>query len=430
VTTVYRVFQQAAPSTLTDLARDEFRYGAKILYADGPPPVHPVEVDGTVIHSTIHDAAYFLGTSNPLLDHLGAFQRIEHDKHLEAELVRAAAPEAFAGTERVSDVWPISTGRPDPTRLREIEAEMHARYPRGFVLKPISSFATDGKFPSDRTPFAPLHAAYLDEAKPVAEQLSVDGTDATDAHLRLNQLPSYPGRVLDDVLVAPEKVIIQERLDIATDDGVIDEYRVHVVSGRVLAGGTQHRWDNYRALTPARIRQAEALVASVISRLPAPFDRLTYGVDVVRLTDDSFRIMELNPGWESQYFYAEYDVWVANLLAEHYAGEPTPLLAKFRRFEQARSIATKLTQLHELLDHRALRDAEPASLTELQARAAHALVAALEGTPRGEQVRVLGAMNTYDLARFLSRPELARLRRSYCEISVSEPAPRAQTRSY
>lgn len=410
MTTVFRVLQLAAPATLTELARDEFRYGAKILYAAGAPPVHPVEVDGTVIHSTLDDAAYYIGTSNPLLDHLGAFQRIEHDKHFEAELVRTAAPDAFAKTERVSDVWPISTVD-DPTRLSQIEAEMHARYPQGFVLKPISSFATDGKFPSDRTPFAPLHAAYLAEAKPLADQLAADGTDPTDAHLRLNQLPSYPGRVLAAVLAAPETVIIQERLDIATVDDVIDEYRVHVVGGRVLERATQHRWDNYRALAPGRIRQAEALVAAVIPRLPAPFDRLTYGVDVVRLTDDTFRIMELNPGWESQYFYAEYDIWVANLLAEHYAAAPTPLLAKFRRFERARSIPTQLAHLHDLVDHRALRDAEPAALSELLARASHVLVAALDGASSDDRALLLAAITKYDLARFLTRTELRRLRR-------------------
>ncbi|CAN5909781.1 hypothetical protein BH11MYX2_BH11MYX2_12580 [soil metagenome] len=405
--TVYRTLQASAPATPAERAHDEFRYGAKILYVDGSPPVNPVEVEGVVVHSTVEEAAYYTGTSNPMLDHVGALLRIGNDKHFEAKLLCAAAPDAFARTELVSDVWPQRAGADASQQLAEIEAAMHARYPRGFVLKPTSSFATDGKFPSNLTPFCALHAAYLAEEKPIAERFVAEGKDATEAHLELNKLPSYPGRVLDAVLTDPETVIIQERLDIAQVDDVADEYRVHVVSGRVLERGTEHRWDNYRALAPDRVRSAEALVDRVIARLPVPYDRLTYGVDVVRLTDDSFRIMELNAGWESQYFYAEYDIWVANRLASHYAGAPTPLLAKFATFEQAPSVSTRLAHLQSLLAHPALANAERSALSEILAQAARVLVTTLAEAPSEEHLDVLVAIDQFDLTPFLSRAELA-----------------------
>lgn len=423
--TVYRVLQQAAPERLAQLARDEFRYGAKILYVDGPPPAKPVQVDGIVVHSTLEEAAYYIGTSNPLLEHLEAFRRIEHDKYFEAELVRGVVPAAYARTELVSHIWPAAAGGDAPSaevRLRRLEAEMHARYPGGFVLKPISSFSTDGQFPSERTPFAALYAAYLVEAKPAADALRAAKTDETEAHLQLKQLPSYPGRILDAVLHAPHTVMIQERLDIAEADGVIDEYRVHVVGGEVLEGATEHRWDNYRALAPAKIREAEAFVGAVMQKLPAPYNALTYGCDVVRLTDGSLRLMECNPGWESQYFYAEFDVWVANVLAARYAGAPTTLLNKFRRFQRARSIPTKLGHLRQLLAHRALRDGDKASVTELHAQAAHVLIDELPRISAADCELVVAAIADLGLDPYLSLGELDTLAQAQQRVAATAAA--------
>lgn len=414
---VYRVLQAEVPDRPALLERDEFRYGAKILYACGPAPIEPVQVDGVVLHSTLDDAQYFIGTSNPLLDHLGAFRKIEHDKFFEAELVRAAAPEAYARTELVSRVWPLTshvelTGVEADARLTELEHAMKQRYPGGFVLKPLSSFSTDGQFPSERTPFVPLYAAFLVEAKPEMARLKEERADEVDAHLELKKLPSYMGRILDAVLHEPETVMIQERLDIAMVDGVVDEYRVHVVDGEILDGATEHRWNSYRSLVPERVQAAEDLVRSVIQRLPAPYNVLTYGADVVRLNDGSMRFMEANPGWESQYFYAEYDVWVANLLAARYAGAPTELLGRFSRFQRARSIPTKLGHLRQLLAHRALNDpdGDRSSVTELLAQAAHVLMSVISRATKPDRDLLLAAIADFKLEEYLSHEELSELR--------------------
>ena len=101
---VYRVLQQPMPSRLADIQADEYRYGARILYMDGPPPAEPVRVDGIVVHSTLAETAHFLGTRNPLLEHASALERIENDKFFEAELVRSVAPHAMPRTELIGRI--------------------------------------------------------------------------------------------------------------------------------------------------------------------------------------------------------------------------------------------------------------------------------------------------------------------------------------
>src|SRR6185437_8543026 len=111
--------------------------------------------------------------------------------------------------------------------------------------------------------------AFKASAEPEMTELRAAGLDDTDIHLRLKAEPSYPGRILDALF---------------TD--------------------------------PARLAEVDAFVQGLVGRLPAPYDALTYGVDVVGLADGSLAFMEGNAGWESQYFYADCDLWVANLMAQ------------------------------------------------------------------------------------------------------------------
>ena len=188
-----------------------------------------------MLHSTLAETRYFLGTRNPILEHHDALRRIENDKYFEAELISAVAPNAFARTELVGQRWRKPPEMSARSYLAKVEREMHERYPNGFVLKPISSFSTDGKFPSDRTAFVKLWTSFKNAAARRVAELEAQGVDPTDIHLKLKNRPTYPGRILNALLTDPDSVMIQERLDIAVWDGVLEEYRVHVVGGRVLA---------------------------------------------------------------------------------------------------------------------------------------------------------------------------------------------------
>lgn len=410
---VYRVLDDERPSP-DEVAAQEFRYGARILYvnSDAPAPAEPTRVEGLVIHSTVAETKRFVGSENPILEHLEAFQRIENDKYFEAELIRSVAPRAFARTELVGTVWQRPEGLGDEAYLSLLERQMHERYPRGFVLKPLSSFSTDGRFPSERTSFVPLWKAFHATARPMHAGLEAEGVHPTHIHLKLKLEPSYPGRILDALLSAPDTVIIQERLPIAEVDGVPDEYRVHVIGGRVLQGATQHRWNIRRVLRAERIRTIEAFVQGIVRGLPHPYDRLTYGVDVVALRDGSLAFMEGNAGWESQYFYASTDLWVANLMAERYLGAPTPFLRQFRGFETTRGLAAKIDALRRLLDLAPLRPAvaEKEPMTEVLSRARTVLLAEFRKAPSRRQLAVLQrAIAELELDPYLTYDEIDEL---------------------
>jgi hypothetical protein len=64
---LYRVLQGPPPSRPE---QEEHRYGAKLLYVEGPAPAEPVRVDGTVVHSTLAETRYFVGDCNPILEHV------------------------------------------------------------------------------------------------------------------------------------------------------------------------------------------------------------------------------------------------------------------------------------------------------------------------------------------------------------------------
>jgi hypothetical protein len=406
---LYRVLQGPAPSRPE---QEEYRYGAKLLYVDGPAPAEPVRVEGTVVHSTLAETRYFVGDHNPILEHVDALLRIENDKYFEARLVAAAAPAAVAHTELVCGAWPTPAGVAPELYLAWLERQLRGRFPRGFVLKPRSSFASDGRFPSGRTPFVELWRAFKASAEPEMTELRAAGLDDTDIHLRLKAAPSYPGRILDALFTDPASILVQERLAIAEQGGVIEEYRVHVVGGRVLDGGTQHRWGNYRSLDPARLAEVDAFVQCLVGRLPAPYDALTYGVDVVGLADGSLAFMEGNAGWESQYFYADCDLWVANLMAQHYSGRSTPFLDQFARVAAARGLAAKIAELRQLLRSEplqpAIRQGDP--MTEVLARARTLLLDDLRVCPSPAQLDLMrGAITELQLEPYLTYDELDEL---------------------
>lgn len=410
---VYRVVEGPKPRDAVQLRADAYQWGVELLYVEGEPPLAPVQVDGIVLHSTFEETRYFRGTENPFLEFYDALKLIEDDKGFEAELIQSVAPEAMPRTQIVGKWKSLPDPRNPENFLRSLEQEMHQLFPRGFVLKPRSSFATDGKFPSERTPFVELWQRYRNGAARRIQQLQAQGVSSADIHLELRADPTYPGRILDALLTQPETIIIQERVQIATTSGEIaEEYRVHVYGGKVLVGATEHRWDDYSHIQEQRLRQAEEFVQNVVSRLPSPYNRLSYGVDVVFTTDGRLQIFETNAGWESQYSYADTDLWVANLVAEFYQGQATPFLVDFRQFEAEVGLEAKIIRLRELLRRPELIEAveEGSSITEVLSRARSVLLAEYRSDPSPQKLKALKrAIREFHLEPYFTLEEWAEL---------------------
>ena len=147
-----------------------------------------------------------------------------------------------------------------------------------------------------------------------------------------------------------------------------------------------------------------------MDKLPAPYNVLTYGVDVVGLKDRSLVYMEGNAGWESQYFYADTDVWVANLMAAHYAAQPTPFLQRFRRFAATKGLRAKIHRLRQLLKHKWLHEAvsKVDPVTEVLARARAVLLDDVPPVAVARQRRADPAGDHRVQARAVSHPRGAR----------------------
>jgi hypothetical protein len=423
----YRIIDGPNPGPAR-AAIDRFIYGAEVLYT-GDAQTLPTRVEGTVWHSNLKEARYFLGTRNPVIEQKGLFQLIENDKWEEAKLLMKYVPEAFPTTVNIADVLqglrlPNATTQL-PTRqklLTRLSQTLRERFPEGFFLKPVAGFNAVGTFPTEKSDFASIYEAYLRDVKPqIEKRLRETHGDTDTVHLELKNLPNYSGRVLEDLLERPQSVIAQAKIQgavgsiVRTPQGpkaLLAEYRVHIVEGRVLSGATQTRWEDARGATQDALTGVDAFAQSVIDRLPPTLRRMCFGMDVMRTKNGLYQVIELNPGGESGYLYPDTDLWVAQLLAGHYQEGHTPVLDEFQRFKEARGLAAKEALLDQLLNRPELAELTRAvgPVTELLAQAKTVLLKeALASPTRQSALLALMTLKKFHLTAYLTGPEVETL---------------------
>lgn len=355
----YRIVDGPNPGP-RQAAIDRFHYGAEILYTGDVKGEGPVRVEGTVWHSNLKEARYFLGTRNPVIQERELMKLIEDNKWEEAKLLREHVPDAFPRTENMADVVRGAniTAARRVIAIRKVGELLRERYPNGFFLKNVSGFDSNGTLPTEKTDFMRSYEGYVRELKPEAERILARTGNPDDIHFELKERPFYEGRVLDAILEDPSRVIVQEKIRARiggvqrTQSGrlktLVEEYRVHVVEGRVLEGATLNRWEDARNVSPEVLREAEVFTQAVVNRLPPRMRRMCFGIDVIRTESGRFQIIELNVGGESGYLYPETDAWVTQLLAERYRGT-TPLQREIRRIERARTLGELERRLEAFL---------------------------------------------------------------------------------
>jgi hypothetical protein len=417
----YRVIEGENPGPKQH-AIDRFTYGTDVLYTGDVKGTSPVRVHGTVWHSNTKEAKFFLGDSNPVLEQRDFMKLLEDNKWEEAKLLMQHVPDAFPRTENLAELLRDLRLLPaNGAQLPEIVSALRARYPNGFFLKPVGGFNAAGTFPTEKSDFVTIHRGFTRDVKPKMEQLLKETGDATTVHLELMHLRHYSGRVIDDMLLRPETVIIQEKIRPAFGnslkagkafEAVPIEYRVHVVEGRVLRGTTMSRWDDSRTMLPEETAAVERFSQRVVNRLPPGMRRMCFGMDVMKTENGLFQVIELNPGGESGYLYPETDVWIPQKLAERYHGKPTPLLAEFERFKQASTLASREQILQNLIkrpEMRALaRDGGP--ITELLTRAKDVLMDDFRTNPsRLRAFELLPTLRKFRMEQFLRNSEIEEL---------------------
>ncbi|MEW6056770.1 MAG: hypothetical protein AB1540_09150 [Bdellovibrionota bacterium] len=369
----YRIIHGPNPGPKQQ-AIDELLHGTKVLYTKDAKSL-PERIDGVVWHGSPEDAHYFVGTHNPALITDPEIIELANNKWVEAQLMVKHAPEAYPQTENMQRLL-RELGLSPADRANLVESDhslqleilfekLKIRYPNGFFIKPISGFNSDGIFPTEKTEPRELYEGYLTHIKALREQLFETLGNETEVHLALKTKEFYGGFILEALLKNPESVIVQERLKPrilgrkTLPNGkvkvLIEEYRIHLEEGQAWPEADQYRWESNRLYTEEGMREAAEFALHVLKKLPSKYHRLCYGMDVMRLEDGSFRIIELNPGGESGYFYPEIDLWSPQALAEFYTGKKTELRKKFEKALNARTLKSKRLKLREFIESEAIR---------------------------------------------------------------------------
>ncbi len=420
----YRIIDGDRPGP-AEVARDRFLYGSEILYT-GDAPKGPVRVEGTVWHSNLSEARYFIGTRNPVIDERALMELIQDNKWEEAKILMKHVPDAFPRTENLAKLL-ASNGfqRAQASDLTWIQKMLQERYPRGYFLKTVSGFFSAGNLPTEKTDLVNVHRKFVKDVKPLLEETLARTGDITETHLELMGLPNYEGRVIDALLEHPETVIIQEKIDVVISRGVVDEYRLHVADGKVIRGATQHRWDDARLVTRESLAEVDRFAQNALDRLPPAMRRMSYALDVMRTRDGGFQIIELNPGGESGYLYPETDIWVSQLLANRYTGRMTPLQRMVDAMRRAPSLTAKEAALKKILSIPELAEVvdEAGPMGEIWMQAKDAFIDELKRNPTRESAfAVLGSIKAFKVEDCLSIADVEYLATNLRDLAGLTPA--------
>lgn len=151
-------------------------------------------------------------------------------------------------------------------------------FPEGAVVKPVAGYNTGGK------------GFFINETAALAQELSLTpqkflGSDRAFlfASPELG-LASGEGWIVQELLRA--------RVQGRTVDGKPPEYRVHTFEGKVVTNATESRW---LVAGEKNFPQVDAYVQKFLDLIPeAHLKRQAWGLDVVQLGPNDFRIIEIN----------------------------------------------------------------------------------------------------------------------------------------
>ena len=360
-----RVIYADDPALVLGRAGAERAYGAPLLIVPTgvTAPARPRGVRGTVLHlDPTEDPRWVQGDSNPMLEWAAVKERLSarfpgvgdvDDKWHEHRLLNHVAAEVAPPRTELAAVFGAEPPSADEraaaaaavlpyhaqaaragvpvaelARLELLRCRMRAALGEG-LLKSRTLCSSEGRLPSTADDWALQYLQYVTRARPVIERLQREVEGSSDTlESKIKDLPHVKGRVLEQLLLEPARVVVQKRLKIAK------EVRVHVVEGRILAGATFLRF--YPPGRYLRAREVDlvegALKRHLLDRLPPDAARFSCSCDVVlEEATGQVTIIDLNAGLESGYYFPEEDVFTTNLLAARFTGQSTPFLDAFAR---------------------------------------------------------------------------------------------------
>jgi len=275
-------------------------------------------------------------------------QNALQDKWHEYKTLEKHAPGAMSRTENLADIAKqLNLAKPTndietAQYFKTLQDEIHKRFGKGFVMKETRGVQSAGMFPSETHDLHDLLSKYREsggaaQAAAAEKELELGGFGGDDMVMmrKLRENPHYAGRVLEQALKNPKRVIVQERLPLAKTDSLVrkglsgltgdtlsNEMRVHVEGGRVMHDATTPRYSTLgAAFDRNHVHGANTFAQSVVDKLPEEYKNMSFGMDISPLEGGGYRLIESNPTGNSGFLAPKGGSPLAGIqLRKHYLG--------------------------------------------------------------------------------------------------------------
>ncbi|MBU6376633.1 MAG: amidoligase family protein, partial [Bdellovibrionales bacterium] len=267
----------------------------------------PVKIPGesVVFHRRPMHRFSVEGKYNPGLINHNISQAMEN-KYVEALFWQKYAPGTMPETKSLGSFE-------ESRKPQQLVERLNRDYPKGWVLKGAWDLGSEKDIITEKTDIV----GELKKYDPVAfekrrQQLlkKYQGYgDVAPEYLQseLKKDPGYKGWRLSKLLEDPELVMVQKKVPIRR------EFRVEVVSGKVLGGGSTVdrfkymyeigadglKMKDYRAPSAEDFKKVEAFAQKAVNRLPPELRGMPYGMDIAILENGKMAMIESNPGGNS-----------------------------------------------------------------------------------------------------------------------------------
>lgn len=294
-----------APDNLSDkkeydefLSLKKFGYKRSIpLWVDMDQSVREPYIlpgESVVFHRLPDTGLNIMGKYNPSLVNAELSKVLDH-KYVEARFWEKYAKGVMPKTKLLGE---LSSDKISPRELREL---LNREFPNGWVIKGVWDNATQAdSLITNETDLEVEIQKYKDNQEDFIkymQKVQKDyGASNPDLFVRkLRERPEFIGYRVNKFLKSPELSIVQEKLSIK------EEYRVEVISGRVLGNGStipryQYEYpDDDSWLSDPNIKRVESYAQDALDQLPAELRGMTFGMDIAVLRDGSIKMIESNP---------------------------------------------------------------------------------------------------------------------------------------
>jgi hypothetical protein len=333
------------PLNAKEIASLQYLYGTQVAFAGRKlkSDFDPIQLRGVVLHpgNAALLSEFYRGEINPQLG-VGKIYR-SLDKWKEYRFTENVQPGAMPKTYRMIDL--------SNTRFEENLFEMDEGTLRNKLDQALSRLfqAAESVFPVEKFPLGSLikisdevqtgddkkllRSTQIQKSKLINEAMqefnrfrklynSTYFETTSESYLAMKDQGSRALHLMAALFLAPQKIMIQEAVPIAkTDLGYPQELRFVFMESEVLVGFPRHTIEYLPEALEQGMQWARNILIKVNPNLP-----LVGAMDLVRLENGEFRLIEWNFGTEGMELDAAYLPVRGNQVTSELIGETTPFL--------------------------------------------------------------------------------------------------------